>query len=94
MLFSSCMLSGKHMMGCVMHCWGLHPCVWPQYQHGLMLRVRCVVAGWFGLLFYALASGLPILIQGFLGPIVQRRKPDLLSFTDYVNQATLSAHPA
>ncbi|CAL8463678.1 g3212 [Coccomyxa elongata] len=42
-------------------------------------------AGWFGLLFYALASGLPILIQGFLGPVVQRRKPDLLSFTDFVN---------
>ena len=43
-------------------------------------------AGWFGLLFYAIASGLPILLQGFLGPFVQRRKPDLLSFTDYVNQ--------
>ncbi|KAK9917023.1 hypothetical protein WJX75_000095 [Coccomyxa subellipsoidea] len=43
------------------------------------------VAGWFGLLFYSLASGLPILIQGFLGPVVQRRKPDLLSFTDFVN---------
>lgn len=43
-------------------------------------------AGWFGLLFYALASGLPILIQGFLGPVVQRRKPNLLSFTDFVAQ--------
>ena len=43
-------------------------------------------AGWFGLLFYSLATGLPILIQGFLGPIVQRRKPDLMSFTDFVKQ--------
>jgi hypothetical protein len=45
-------------------------------------------AGWFGLLFYALASGLPILLQGFLGPVVQKRKPNLLSFTDFVQQVS------
>ncbi len=48
-------------------------------------------AGWLGLLFYALASGLPILIQGFLGPVVQRRKPNLLSFTDFVAQVQCAA---
>lgn len=46
----------------------------------------CLFAGWLGLLFYALATGLPILIQGFLGPIVQKRKPNLMSFTDFVKQ--------
>ena len=60
------------------------------------MKNACRCAGWFGLLFYAIASGLPILLQGFLGPFVQRRKPDLLSFTDYVNQvpAALCTHPA
>lgn len=57
------------------------------------LKRMCRCAGWFGLLFYAIASGLPILLQGFLGPFVQRRKPDLLSFTDYVNHVTFSPLP-
>ena len=58
----------------------------------LMGAASC--AGWFGLMFYALASGLPILIQGFLGPVVQRRKPNLLSFTDFVAQVYCAAFPS
>ena len=64
----------------------VHRCL--LFNRGLML------AGWLGLLFYSLSTGLPILIQGFLGPVVQRRKPNLLSFTDFVKQvrALQNAH--
>ncbi len=40
-------------------------------------------AGWVGIMMYSLSSGLPILFQGFLGPLV-REMPSVMSFSDYV----------
>lgn len=40
-------------------------------------------AGWIGIMMYSISSGLPILIQGFLGTIV-RELPNVMSFSGYV----------
>lgn len=40
-------------------------------------------AGILGIIFYAIASGIPIMIVAFLGDILQTRLPGILSLSDY-----------
>jgi solute:Na+ symporter, SSS family len=42
-----------------------------------------VSSGWLGMVFYAIATGLPILIIAFLGNAVQRRWPRCSSLGDF-----------
>jgi Na+/proline symporter len=42
-----------------------------------------LVAGITGIVFYSLASGIPILVVAFLGDILQKKLPGILSLSDY-----------
>ena len=42
-----------------------------------------------GLIFYSVFSGLPILIQAYLGIAIQKRLPMVTSFTDFVQRVSL-----
>ncbi|KAI9294533.1 hypothetical protein K502DRAFT_342359 [Neoconidiobolus thromboides FSU 785] len=44
-----------------------------------------VTAGVIGLIFYALASGLPVLLLAFVGDRIQKKLPNVISFCDYVH---------
>ncbi|KAK9858885.1 hypothetical protein WJX84_001389 [Apatococcus fuscideae] len=43
-------------------------------------------AGYMGLIFYSVFSGVPILIQAYLGIAIQKRLPMVTSFTDFVQR--------
>jgi hypothetical protein len=44
------------------------------------------IAGVQGLVVYALASALPLLIFGYLGPIIRRKAPDGFVLTEWTRQ--------
>jgi Na+/proline symporter len=41
-------------------------------------------AGWVGMVMYSLSSGLPILVVTFLGPLLHKLRPDIVSLNDFV----------
>lgn len=44
------------------------------------------IAGVQGLVVYALSSGLPLLIFGYLGPIIRRKCPEGFVLTEWTRQ--------
>ena len=55
------------------------------------LKTLMLFAGYMGLIFYSVFSGVPILIQAYLGIAIQKRLPMVTSFTDFVQRVSLQS---
>ncbi|KAB2580598.1 hypothetical protein DBV05_g1047 [Lasiodiplodia theobromae] len=64
------------------------PRFWPALGSGILFTYPeiATIAGVHGLVVYALSSGLPLLIFGYLGPIIRRKCPEGFVLTEWTRQ--------